>query len=1239
MAREITKCERFSIPTGLLEGLKFAPLDPLIPIPDGPGKRLIETREKLRGISGWTSNFHKEMSALCDAIERTMEYISDPSNRMTQVEKFKSVPEPPNGAPSLIQRELDLAEFKWPLVVGVKGVGQDSETFEKTELHLRRRKPREAGELWGKWKVDRSRIEAVYSLCMLDFHELQSKDRRGHSHRDREDFESQDSTLRILGFSGSDISLPYARSLYDWWIARETKCIEVKNTTDGAKENDIPHFRVIGNISAPLDGSDGMLAVVTNTPLEKLCAQHIFSVFLSSASELISSMPGKMAVRRYNKRTVGTFGITHSSVDKIAQIVQEVGLANLEESYMTIIPPLSGKLPSITEAQRDILSIARYDGNPAIQEELKNDMFFWLSYTCHITARSHTRTRKDLTSYMQAANAYFKAAKACVEILGKRDPRARIAVRELLRAVKIVVFKAESLQFSLPEDDLPELRAWYLNIHQWLQKSLSRMPQVTAPFNIALLKIVELHRDVLGRWAISSDSNLGEQYFVAAPTLQDWDMEQKHLKQTREHLETNVMANYDHKQWSEALSIALNKGLDAVTELLLESIPDAITLDVSMGYNSTELLSYSGPSTTLDGGKCLLGEFAMRSASYTFNIDSIDENGQTALCRAAYSNHYHTAEALLETHGADIDKKDESERSPIFAAAVLGHHNIFRLLYERGADINAHYEHGNTCLHAIASKDYLDLLDIVLDSGQGVRRIEIDSTNDFGETPLHFAAREGYLKMVNSLLDMGASADKANNIGQTPLTYAAASGRVPVINALKARGASLNTIDKHGSSIVQTATLYGHTYTVGELLDQGVPPQWGCVQTAANLGNDGIVELVLGHLLLPKPLRPITELPQQKFSKLFKTKEYAEFLQQPTRSSLLRIAVRRRLSLDRIKFFLDLDADPCHQDGENNSALSLAVEQGNRDLIFLLLANLSPIIISQDIREPLRIAIEQGDEKTLDILLQVGPVEDNDLIVLSTRLGNGSISDKLFSLGLRLERQNVLELLRFSVVKGFTETFWLLRRLVPELPEIAKQEATLHLAAEMGKDNIVSALLSIGVNVNVRSHEWTALQVAAKAGHLSTVKLLIQSGAWINFKNLYQWTALPLARARGFSEIEAYINSLDRTDPSLNWDNSNESLRNPGAEEDYDINDPWNNIFELDTGPYIVHDQQGELSLQLSSAVDAYLMQKFEMPLIDDARSRSNQLIRSSRVPIGLVRFPLFWLQFCMALIDQFLDR
>lgn len=1226
MAREITKCERFSIPTGLLEGLKFAPLDPLLPIPDGPGKRLIETRERLRGISGWTSNFHKEISALCDAIERTMEYISDPSNQMTQVEKFQSVPELSNGAPSLIQRELDLAEFKWPLVVGVGGVGQDSETFEKIEFHLRRRKPREAGELWGKWKVDRSKLEAAYSLCMLDFHELemrslyQSKDRRGHSH---EDFESQDSTLRILGFGGTDISLPYARSLYDWWIARETKCIEVKNTTDGAKENDIPHFRVIGNILTPLEGSDGMLAVVTNTPLEKLCAQHIFSVFLSSASELISSMPGKMAVRRYNKRTIGTFGITHSSVDKIAQIVQEVGLASLEESYMTIIPPLAGKLPSITEAQRDILSIARRDGNLAIREELKDDMFFWLSYTCHITARSHTRTRKDLTSYMQAANAYFKAAEACVDILGKRDPRSRIAVRELLRAVKIVVFKAESLQFSLPENDLPELRAWYLNIHQWLQKSHSRMSQVTAPFNIAHLKIVELHQNVLGHWAISSDSNLGRQYFIAASTLQDWNMEQKLLKKTREYLETNVMANYDRKQWSEALSTALNKGLDAVTELLLESIPDAIALDVSMDYNSTELLSYSGPSTTLDGDKCLLGEFAMRSASYTFDVDSIDEKGQTALCRAAYSNHYNTAETLLETHGADIDKKDENGRSPIFAAAVLGHHNIFRLLYERGADINAHYEHGNTCLHAIASKDYLDLLDIVLDPGQDVRGIEIDSTNDFGETPLHFAAREGYLTMVNSLLDMGASADKANDIGQTPLTYAAASGHVTVINVLKERGASLNTVDKYGSSIIQTATLYGHTYTVAVLLDQGAPPQWECVQTAANLGNDGIVELVLSHLLLPEPLRLIMELPQQKLSKVFKTKEHAGFLQQPTRSSLLRTAIRRGWTLDRIKFFLDLDADPCHRDRESNSALSLAVEQGNRDLIFLLFANLSPIIISQDIRVPVRIAIEQGDEKTLDMLLQVGPVEDNDLIALSTRLGNDPITGKLFSLGLRLERQKVLELLRFSAVEGFAETFWLLRRLVPELLEIAKEEATLHLAAEMGKDNIVSALLSIGVNINSRSHGWTALHVAAKAGHLDTVKLLIQSGAWINFNNIYQWTALSLARARGFSEIEAYINSLDRTDPSLNWDNSNESPRSPSAEEDYDINDPWNNIFELDTGPYIIQDQQAELSFQLSGAVDVYPMQRFEMPLIDDTKSLYNNLkLIRPRAPINLVRFP-----------------
>lgn len=1182
MAREIVQCKRFCIPSGRVE--RSTTIDDyyenLNISGEGLGKELIDIRGRLKNISGWTSHFDHQISALCDAMEQTMELICDPLSELT------------------IQRHLDLAEFKWPLTVETREEREDAASLENLVFKMTRRKPKEFGEQWGKWRINRSEVEAAYSLSMLDFHEQERifiSSRTGHG-RPREDPEFQNRTLRFLRFASNDISSAHARCIYDWWIARKTECFEVRDPVESAAENEIDPFRVVGGMDKGLDWG---VAVVSETPLERLCAQHIFSIFMSTASDLITSLPGEMTIRRHNQRNVGSFGISHSGVEKFAQILRQGCLATLEEAYMSIIPPLAEKLPSILEVQPDILRIAKTHS----QSAKSDDMFFWVSFTCHVTARTSTKNCKDLTSYILAGDAYFKTAVACMSVLGEGHTKTQTAVECLLRACKIVVFKAEIAESPLPED-LGDARNWYGKVFSWFQEHGHHFSTIqNEMFQVGLLKLIGLYQNSFGEWAQTEDNTRyseSQAFLAGSASVNRWNEEQEHLHEIWTALEGNAIANNDRASWSNAISTALKNGYDSVSQVLLENIPDTVALAVQMEYGTaaSTLLSID-KSTNCE--QVIIKEFTMRCASRTFFVDSEDESGVTALCRAVISDERYLVESLLDSHGANINKEDKKKRSPIFMAAKLGHHGVFHLLLNRGAILNAHHEHGNTCLHVAASNGFEDILEALLDPTD--QRNIVNTVNHFGETPLHFAARSGNLFSIHHLHRMGASVDKVTENGNTPLAYATAYGNLVAVQALKEKGANIEATNSVGETILQVATKYRHPHIVAELLNFGALPRWAHVQDAAENGDDDIVEMLFEYLMCKgRPgMNSLVDIPQRKFSKLFRSKELLPPSIEPTKNSLLRINVKRGASIDRVKSFLALGADPLSVNGKNHSALSLGAGRGEYDLFTLLM---HPPTWDSFMRMeprlqviPLRAAVESRNARIVSLMLNVCriPIDDSyfrELLVLSTRLGYVSVTNALYHHGLRLDDDAIRSLLHTAVTEGSEHILDLMSSMDISIKHEAEREFSLHLAARLGKDTIVAAFLSAGVEVDSRAQNcWTALQIAAQAGHLGVIKLLVAAGANPHQKNTYDWSAVSLAGAQQFTDIIDFLASVPSED---GLDPGERAVASPhrGLGDD---GDPWANIFELGTGPIVVKNQEAELTFQLAPAIDEFPLASFEI--------------------------------------------
>lgn len=78
----------------------------------------------------------------------------------------------------------------------------------------------------------------------------------------------------------------------------------------------------------------------------------------------------------------------------------------------------------------------------------------------------------------------------------------------------------------------------------------------------------------------------------------------------------------------------------------------------------------------------------------------------------------------------------------------------------------------------------------------------------------------------------------------------------------------------------------------------------------------------------------------------------------------------------------------------------------------------------------------------------------------------------------------------------------------------------LHYAATVGRNDIVQLLLDRSAYIDAESpNQTTPIMMAARGGHILTVKLLLDEGADLTLKNGAGMTALDFAKAGGFKDI------------------------------------------------------------------------------------------------------------------------
>lgn len=307
-------------------------------------------------------------------------------------------------------------------------------------------------------------------------------------------------------------------------------------------------------------------------------------------------------------------------------------------------------------------------------------------------------------------------------------------------------------------------------------------------------------------------------------------------KEVKRLLQENTQPNRTDYYGRTALHRAIWKGYNNVVTSLIEDGNADATIRDKLGQQAIHLAAERGNEIIFD----ILVKHIHSSIEH---IDSsICKDRQSVLHRAAWGGSRHIVKKLLQKKAKAI-LQDQSGRTALHIAAEKGHKEVVELLLkEAGADIPDN--NGRTALHIAAEKGYVEVVELLLnESGP-------DIPDNNGKTALHIAAEKGYMEVVELLLK-GTNANIRDNNGNTALHIAAEKGYIEVVKLLlKETGADIP--DNNGKTALHIAAGKGYIEVVELQLGKGANVnakgekfEHSALTAAAAQGYLGVVEQLL----------------------------------------------------------------------------------------------------------------------------------------------------------------------------------------------------------------------------------------------------------------------------------------------------------------------------------------------------------------------------------------------------------
>ncbi|MEB3310246.1 MAG: ankyrin repeat domain-containing protein [Snowella sp.] len=234
----------------------------------------------------------------------------------------------------------------------------------------------------------------------------------------------------------------------------------------------------------------------------------------------------------------------------------------------------------------------------------------------------------------------------------------------------------------------------------------------------------------------------------------------------------NILRQFDVKLTVDALMTAAGEGQDEFVKTLIQAGLDIDTEDEN-GDTALHLA-------------CLEGHVSVVSALLALgaNVNHRNHLGDTPLLIALLQDHPEIADQLL-CAGANPHFANEEEM-PVTLAVKNQQHKIIHLLLKAGVDPDTRFPDSKTLLMKAADLGDRDLVEILLQAGA-----DVNLTDSTQATALMWASHRGYAEIVKTLIQIPAiDLDAKNRGGYTALMLASFNQYFDVVDILKKAGAS-----------------------------------------------------------------------------------------------------------------------------------------------------------------------------------------------------------------------------------------------------------------------------------------------------------------------------------------------------------------------------------------------------------------------------------------------------------------
>uniref|UniRef100_A0A8C0YLI2 Transient receptor potential cation channel, subfamily A, member 1b n=1 Tax=Cyprinus carpio carpio TaxID=630221 RepID=A0A8C0YLI2_CYPCA len=460
---------------------------------------------------------------------------------------------------------------------------------------------------------------------------------------------------------------------------------------------------------------------------------------------------------------------------------------------------------------------------------------------------------------------------------------------------------------------------------------------------------------------------------------------------------------------------------------------------------------------------------------------------------AVTKKYNHLVEVLLQScDKTDANLEGDLGNTPVMLACCTNNCDAIQFLFKHGAKMCIQNKLGHYAIHTVAFAGAKEAMELVLKIGEELglsTSVHINYLDKSKSTPLHLAVRGGNIEVIKLCIIKGARVDQQQCDKSTALHFACTQG---ALEAVKIMLSSYNKVediinirDGANQTPLHRATLFDHVELVEYLISKeaeidcidcnGLSPllmasrcgAWKTVAFLLSIGADFRIKDKVGcnflHfvILQPKGLKNLPETVLQMLSD-----------EDVEGCTPLHYACKLGIH-DSVKNMLGLNIFVGQKSREKKSALHFAAEYGRINTCKRLLETLTDSKMLNDWDEkgltPLHLASMAGHTQVVELLLRSGALFQSDYKGWSC--------------------------LHHAAAEGYTETMKILLAANVKLLDETNEDGNtaLHIAAQAGHVSAVMLLLDMGAEISLNNADNSFLHEAVRNEKKDVVNAVIET--------------------------------------------------------------------------------------------------------------------------------------------------